>query len=60
LAEILKLHSGLRGVLAEQPHVLDRAWQLGYLSGALSKRVRFEEVNSFVAIPRKLDEEHFP
>jgi len=52
LAEILRVHSGLRGVLAEQPHVLDRARQLGFLSGDVSERVRFEEVDFFEAIPR--------
>ena len=31
LAAILKAHRGLRGVLAEQPHVLERARQRGFL-----------------------------
>ena len=52
LAEILRVHSGLRGVLAEQPYVLDRARQRGFLSGDVSERVRFEEVDFFEAIPR--------
>ncbi len=35
LAAILKAHWGLRGVLADQPHVLERARQRGFLGGEL-------------------------
>jgi hypothetical protein len=38
LAAILKLHSGLRGVLADRPQVLERAKQRGFLSGEFEAR----------------------
>ena len=38
LAAILKLHSGLRGVLADRPHVLERAKERGFLGGELESR----------------------
>ena len=51
LAEILKVHRGLRGVLAEQPSVLERARQRGFFSGELAGRVQFESCDFFQAIP---------
>jgi O-methyltransferase domain len=51
LAEILKVHRGLRGVLAEQPDVLERARQRGFFSGELAGRVQFESCDFFRAIP---------
>ncbi len=51
LAEILKVHRGLRGVLAEQPDVLERARQRGFFSGELAGRVQFESCDFFREIP---------
>ena len=51
LAEILNAHRGLRGVLAEQPEVLERARQRGFFSGELAERVQFESCDFFRAIP---------
>ena len=51
LAEILRAHRGLRGVLADEAPVLERARQRGLLSGGLADRVRFEPSNFFEAVP---------
>ena len=51
LAEILRAHPGLRGVLADEAPVLERARERGLLSGALADRVRFEASNFFEAVP---------
>jgi hypothetical protein len=51
LAEILRAHRGLRGVLADEAPVLERARQRGLLSGELADRVRFEPSNFFEAVP---------
>jgi hypothetical protein len=51
LAEILRAHPGLRGVLADEAPVLERARQSGLLSGGLADRVRFEPSNFFEAVP---------
>jgi 2,7-dihydroxy-5-methyl-1-naphthoate 7-O-methyltransferase len=62
LAAILKAHPGLRGVLADQPHVLGRARERGFLAGELAERTRYEPVDFFsgdsLAVPRLFDEEH--
>src|SRR3954471_13555878 len=50
LAEILRSHPGLRGVLADEPAVLERARQRGLLAGALPDRVRFEPSDFFDAV----------
>lgn len=50
LAEILGAHPGLRGVLADEAPVLERARQRGLLSG-VADRVRFEPSNFFEAVP---------
>jgi MFS family permease len=52
LAEILRTHPGLKGVLADEAPVLERARQRGLLSGGLADRVRFEPANFFEAVPR--------
>jgi SAM-dependent methyltransferase len=51
LAEILKAHPKLCGVLADQEHVLERAKQRGFLSGELATRVRFEACDFFHQVP---------
>jgi hypothetical protein len=47
----LKVHRELRGVLAEQPHVLERARERLFLSGDLGKRVQFAPCDFLEAIP---------
>ncbi len=51
LATILRAHSTLRGVLADQQHVLERANQREYLSGDLEPRVSMQPCDFFAAIP---------
>jgi hypothetical protein len=51
LSHILKAHKSLRGVLADVPHVLERARQRGYLSGDLASRATMQPCNFFEAIP---------
>lgn len=51
LAEILKAHTELCGVLADLPHVLERAQQRGYLDGELSGRVELRPCDFFLEIP---------
>lgn len=51
LAAILRAHPRLRGVLAEQAHVLERARQRGFLAEDLSVRAQFEPSDFFQAVP---------
>lgn len=51
LAHILRAHPGLRGVLADQQHVLDRARERGYLGGDLEARATMEPCNFFEHVP---------
>jgi len=51
LATILTANPGLTGVLADQPHVLERARQRGFWSLDLAARVRFEPMDFFQSIP---------
>jgi hypothetical protein len=51
LSHILKTHKTLRGVLADVPHVLDRARARGFLSGEIASRVSLQACNFFEAIP---------
>ncbi len=51
LAHILRAHPTLRGVLADQSHVLERARQRGFLSGELEARTTREVCDFFQAIP---------
>jgi multifunctional cyclase/dehydratase/O-methyltransferase len=51
LAEILRVHQGLHGVLAEQPDVLERARQRGFFASELADRVQFEPCDFLGAIP---------
>jgi SAM-dependent methyltransferase len=51
LSKILRAHPGLRGVLADQKHVLERARERGYLSGDLEGRASMEACNFFESVP---------
>jgi O-methyltransferase domain len=51
LAEILKFHTTLHGVLADQPHVLERARQRGFLGGGLAERTVMRDCDFFRAVP---------
>jgi hypothetical protein len=51
LAEILRAHPSLRGVLADQQHVLDRAHQRQFLAGDLANRTSMQPCNFFESIP---------
>lgn len=51
LASILKAHPKLRGVLADQAHVLTRARERGFLGGELTARASFVDCDFFEAIP---------
>jgi hypothetical protein len=51
LAAILKAHRGLRGVLADLPHVLERAQQRGFLGGELEARSAMQPCDFFREVP---------
>jgi hypothetical protein len=51
LSKILRAHPGLRGVLADQEHVLDRARERGYLGSDLESRSTMEPCNFFEHVP---------
>jgi hypothetical protein len=51
LSKILRAHPGLRGVLADQEHVLDRARERGYLGSDLESRSTMEPCNFFEYVP---------
>jgi len=51
LASILKAHVGLRGVLADLPHTLDRATQRGFLGGELALRSTMQPCDFFREVP---------
>lgn len=51
LATIMAVHPDLQGVLADQPHVLERASQHKCWQPNLLRRVRFEAMDFFQAIP---------
>ena len=51
LAEILRTHPQLRGVLADQQHVLDRARERQFLAGDLASRTSMEPCNFFESVP---------
>jgi hypothetical protein len=51
LSHILKAHKSLRVVLADVPHVLERARVRGYLSGDLASRATMQPCNFFETIP---------
>ena len=47
LAAILRAHPNLRGVLADRPHVLERARERGFLGGELQARSAMEDCDFF-------------
>jgi hypothetical protein len=51
LATILRAHPMLRGVLADQHHVIERARARDFLGGELASRANYEECNFFESIP---------
>ena len=51
LSHILRAHPTLRGVLADQEHVLARAREHGYLGGDLATRTTMEPCNFFEHVP---------
>jgi hypothetical protein len=51
LATIMAVHPDLHGVLADQPDVLERACRLKFWHPDLLRRVRFEAMDFFEAIP---------
>jgi O-methyltransferase domain/Dimerisation domain len=51
LAEILRAHPRLRGVLADQEHVLERARERQFLAGDLAPRASMEPCNFFEHVP---------
>jgi hypothetical protein len=51
LATIMAMHPDLQGVLADQPHVLERACQHKFWQPDLLRRVRFEAMDFFQTIP---------
>src|SRR5947209_4053514 len=51
LSHILRAHPGLRGVLADQEHVLERARQRGFLGGELEARTAMKACDFFQEIP---------
>ena len=51
LASILKAHPKMRGVLADLPHVLERAQQRGFLGGELQARSAIQACDFFREVP---------
>ena len=51
LSHILKAHKKLRGVLADQIHVLERASQRAFLGGELAPRASMQECDFFCTVP---------
>ncbi|MBV9498785.1 MAG: methyltransferase [Acidobacteriaceae bacterium] len=51
LATILKAHRGLHGVLADLPHVLERARERGFLGGELEARCEMKPCDFLQQIP---------
>lgn len=51
LAAVLQQHGGVRGVLFDQPQVIEAARQAPYLQGDLAARVTFEGGDFFAAVP---------
>jgi hypothetical protein len=51
LATIMAEHPDLQGVLADQPHVLERACQHKFWQPDLLRRMRFQSLDFFRAIP---------
>lgn len=51
LASILRMYPGLRGVLADLPHVLERAQHRDFLGGELESRIAMQPCDFFQEVP---------
>jgi SAM-dependent methyltransferase len=51
LAQILRVHPRLRGVLADLPHVLERAQERGFFAGDLGNRTQLQPCDFFQEVP---------
>lgn len=51
LAAILKAHLGVRGVLADLPHAIERATHRGFLGGELASRSAMQSCDFFREVP---------
>jgi len=51
LSAILTAHPGLRGVLADLPHVVERARKSGFLDGELQTRSQLRDCDMFREVP---------
>jgi hypothetical protein len=51
LSHILRTHKSLRGVLADQPHVLERARERGFLDSELAARTAMQPCDFFREVP---------
>jgi hypothetical protein len=51
LASILRMYPGLRGVLADLPHVLERAQHRDFLGGELESRIAMQPCDFFREVP---------
>jgi hypothetical protein len=51
LAAILTAHPGLRGMLADLPHTIERAKDRGFLGGELASRSAMQPCNFFDEVP---------
>jgi hypothetical protein len=51
LSQILKTHKSLRGVLADQPHVLERARERGFFDIELASRTAMQPCDFFHEVP---------
>jgi O-methyltransferase domain len=51
LSHILRTHKSLRGVLADQPHVLERARKRGFFDTDLAARTEMQPCDFFHAVP---------
>jgi hypothetical protein len=51
LAEILRAHPQLHGILADQQHVLDRAREHQFLAGDIAARASMQPCNFFESVP---------
>ncbi len=51
LSHILRTHKNLRGVLADQPHVLERARKRGFLDNELAARAGMQPCDFFHEVP---------
>ncbi len=51
LSRLLQRRQNLRGVLADQPHILERARERGFLGGELARRTEMKDCDFFREVP---------